>query len=431
MYKKTYTRVLDSLHLSVHKNTLQRRSDTWNQMKLATERLQSLHAKGEDVSTWEKKIAAQFKMLETWKLYWELPGLKIFRQLQQSFERQEYSKLSREVAQVVHLIFSSAERYPQNRIDEIFATLGNEQPQSLSSDTFNNHSQLYFAVLFVENDLTPEKEKEFRHQLARMASPADKFIYKLIIVSNFEDALAAVMLNHNIQCCILGYDFPLRAENSLPLLFDYMTQLETAELVSESHVPRGLGLGEILHRLRPELDLYLFTNVSLVDVETEVHHHFRRVFYNQENYLDVHLSVLQGIGNRYETPFFDALKSYSQQPTGVFHAMPISRGNSIFKSDWIQDMGEFYGKNIFLAETSATSGGLDSLLNPTGSLKQAQSLAAKTFGARQTFFVTNGTSTANKIVLQAIVTPGDTILIDQNCHKSHHYSIVLTGAYPV
>jgi hypothetical protein len=59
-------------------------------------------------------------------------------------------------------------------------------------------------------------------------------------------------------------------------------------------------------------------------------------------------------------------------------------------------MSDFYGLNMFLAETSATSGGLDSLLDPSGPIKRAQELAARAFGADRTFFVTNGTSTANK-----------------------------------
>src|SRR5829696_9521003 len=83
---------------------------------------------------------------------------------------------------------------------------------------------------------------------------------------------------------------------------------------------------------------------------------------------------------------------------------------------------------MFLAETSATSGGLDSLLEPTGPIKRAQELAARAFGAQRTFFVTNGTSTANKIVVQSIVTPGDIVLVDRNCHQSHHYGLMLAGA---
>ncbi len=94
-------------------------------------------------------------------------------------------------------------------------------------------------------------------------------------------------------------------------------------------------------------------------------------------------------------------------------------------------MGDFYGMNIFLAETSATSGGLDSLLEPQGPIKKAQELASRAFGSRQTFFATNGTSTCNKIVVQAIVRPGDIVLIDRDCHKSHHYGMVLAGAHAV
>ena len=94
-------------------------------------------------------------------------------------------------------------------------------------------------------------------------------------------------------------------------------------------------------------------------------------------------------------------------------------------------MGAFYGPNIFLAETSATSGGLDSLLEPHGPIKEAQELAARAFGAKHTFFATNGTSTCNKIVVQALVRPGDIVLVDRDCHKSHHYGMVLAGAQVV
>jgi arginine decarboxylase len=124
-----------------------------------------------------------------------------------------------------------------------------------------------------------------------------------------------------------------------------------------------------------------------------------------EGSLEVHLSILDGVAARYRTPFFSALKNYSHRPTGVFHALPISHGKSIVESHWIHDMIDFYGMEIFLAETSATCGGLDSLLEPTGPLREAQQLAAETFGSRRTYFVTNGTSTANKVVVQALVQP--------------------------
>src|SRR5207247_10009065 len=92
------------------------------------------------------------------------------------------------------------------------------------------------------------------------------------------------------------------------------------------------------------------------------------------------------------------------------------------------DLCGLSGSATVLAETSATGGGRASLVEPTGPLSEAQQLAAKTFGSRQTYFVTNGTSTANKIVMQALVQPGDIVLVDRNCHQSHHYGLMLAGA---
>ncbi|MCC3262233.1 ornithine decarboxylase, partial [Paenibacillus polymyxa] len=100
-------------------------------------------------------------------------------------------------------------------------------------------------------------------------------------------------------------------------------------------------------------------------------------------------------------------------------------------SNWIRDFGEFYGLNLFLAETSATTGGLDSMLEPTGNIKVAQEKFARAVGADHVFFVTNGTSTSNKMVYQAVTKPGDIVIVDRNCHKSHHYGMVLSGAQPL
>jgi arginine decarboxylase len=203
------------------------------------------------------------------------------------------------------------------------------------------------------------------------------------------------------------------------------------DLSAKSEVDLGPLLGKLAKRFRPELDIYYVTDTSLNQLTDNTLNVFNRIFYRKEDLQEIHLSILQGIRDRYETPFFTALKTYSQKPTGVFHAMPISRGNSVFRSRWINDFGEFYGRNMFLAETSATTGGLDSLLQPTGPLKKAQEMASDAYGSEHTYFVTNGTSTANKIVMQALVKPDDVVLIDRDCHKSHHYGIMLSGAFPV
>jgi arginine decarboxylase len=200
-------------------------------------------------------------------------------------------------------------------------------------------------------------------------------------------------------------------------------------LASEDY---AVELASRIYRARPELDAFLVTDRGVEGLAGEVSApNIRRVFFAAEETMELHLSILAGVGERYDAPFFENLKKYARRPVGTWHALPVARGKSIFNSHWIKDMGHFFGTNLFMAESSATTGGLDSLLEPTGNIKQAQEKAARCFGSDQTYFVTNGTSTANKIVVQGVCKPGDIVLIDRNCHKSHHYGLVLSGAQPL
>ena len=164
--------------------------------------------------------------------------------------------------------------------------------------------------------------------------------------------------------------------------------------------------GEWIRELRPHIDLYLLTDESIAAETDDKPDLYDRTFYRLNDVTDLHSTVLAGLRNRFATPFFDALRAYAAAPVGQFHALPIARGASIFNSKSLQDMGEFYGRNIFMAETSTTSGGLDSLLDPHGNIKKAMDKAARTWHANHTYFVTNGTSTANKIVVQSLTRPG-------------------------
>ena len=193
-----------------------------------------------------------------------------------------------------------------------------------------------------------------------------------------------------------------------------------------------MTLARAIKRIRPELDIYLLTDRQVEKMAGDpAASMIRRVFYEVEELTEVHLNILEGVGDRMATPHFDNLKKYAARPIGTFHALPIARGKSIMKSNWIRDMGEFYGQNLFLAESSSTAGGLDSMLEPTGNIKVAQEKFARAVGADHVYFVTNGTSTSNKMVYQAVCKPGDIVIADRNCHKSHHYGMVLSGAQPL
>ena len=289
----------------------------------------------------------------------------------------------------------------------------------------------YFEVLVV-SPARSSAWSELGQELRRLRRPEDKFIYESVFTGNFEDAILGAILNGSIEAVVIYEGIPFASSHNNPILREFLTNHLAASGIDPTSGQYGLALAQGLKLLRPELDVYFLSDRQAEKIAGDVSAAcVRRIFYQVEEPLELHLSILDGIADRYDTPYFDNLQKYAQRPIGTFHALPIARGKSIFKSNWIRDMGEFYGLNLFLAESSATTGGLDSLLEPTGNIKIAQQKAARAFGADHVFFVTNGTSTSNKMVEQALLSPGDIMLVDRNCHKSHHYGAVISGAFPL
>jgi len=130
-------------------------------------------------------------------------------------------------------------------------------------------------------------------------------------------------------------------------------------------------------------------------------------------------------------PFFGALVRFVQEGRYSWHTPGHSGGTAFLKSPVGTAFHEFFGENTLRSDLSVSVGELGSLLEHTGPVGAAEAEAASTFGADRTMFVTNGTSTANKIVFHACVRRGDVVLVDRNCHKSIMHAIVMTGAIPV
>jgi hypothetical protein len=92
---------------------------------------------------------------------------------------------------------------------------------------------------------------------------------------------------------------------------------------------------------------------------------------------------------------------------------------------------QFFGENMLRADVCNAVEELGQLLDHTGPVAASERNAARIFNADHLFFVTNGTSTSNKIVWHSTVAPGDIVVVDRNCHKSVLHSIIMTGAIPV
>ncbi|WP_449576868.1 ornithine decarboxylase [Lelliottia nimipressuralis] len=131
-------------------------------------------------------------------------------------------------------------------------------------------------------------------------------------------------------------------------------------------------------------------------------------------------------------PFFDTLSQYVAMNNSTFACPGHQHGAFFRKHPAGRQFFDFFGENVFRADMCNADVKLGDLLIHEGSAKDAQKFAAKVFNADKTYFVLNGTSAANKVVTNALLTRGDLVLFDRNNHKSnHHGALIQAGATPV
>src|SRR6201997_3542836 len=395
------------------------RVDTWNLLDDACRHLAEVDLAGLDITHDMARVKRLMDRICAYERYWLYPGAENLATFRAHLESKSTVRLSEEVSLAVRLLSEYGDRAG------LFDTSAPLADQELVAQA---KQQQFYTVLLADDAPTTAPDC-LAECLRALRCPSDDVQFELLVVPSVEDAITAVALNGEIQAAIIRHDLPLRSRDRVPLMNTLLGANDDAVVPDRAN--DWVECGEWIRELRPHIDLYLLTDESIAagsDDEPDV---YDRTFYRLNDVTDLHSTVLAGLRNRFATPFFDALRAYAAAPVGQFHALPVARGDSIFNSKSLQDMGEFYGRNIFMAETSTTSGGLDSLLDPHGNIKKAMDKAARTWHSNQTYFVTNGTSTANKIVVQSLTRPGDIVLIDRNCHKSHHYGLVLAGAYPL
>lgn len=130
-------------------------------------------------------------------------------------------------------------------------------------------------------------------------------------------------------------------------------------------------------------------------------------------------------------PFFRALTHYAADGSYSWHCPGHSGGVAFLKSPVGQMFHQFFGENMLRADVCNAVEELGQLLDHTGPVAASERNAARIFNADHLYFVTNGTSTSNKIVWHSAVAPGDVVVVDRNCHKSILHAIIMTGAIPI
>ena len=130
-------------------------------------------------------------------------------------------------------------------------------------------------------------------------------------------------------------------------------------------------------------------------------------------------------------PFFKALTHYAGDGSYSWHCPGHSGGVAFLKSPVGQMFHQFFGENLLRADVCNAVDELGQLLDHTGPVGASERNAARVYNSDHLYFVTNGTSTSNKIVWHSTVAPSDIVIVDRNCHKSVLHSIIMTGAIPI
>lgn len=213
--------------------------------------------------------------------------------------------------------------------------------------------------------------------------------------------------------------------------------LFTADLERDLGPVRALFLAA--HSRSPELPIMALSTRQNLDsahlVELRDLHQLRGIIYLFEDTIPFIAGQIARTARSYLDqllpPFFKALLDYTAKASYSWHSPGHGGGVAFRKSPVGRAFHDFFGENTLRSDLSVSVPGLGSLLDHSGPISAAEANTAVTFGADHSFYVVNGTSTANKIIWHAYVSRDDVVLVDRNCHKSILHAIIMTGAIPI
>lgn len=273
-----------------------------------------------------------------------------------------------------------------------------------------NHLLKENPILLIDPDLRIEVGREKAvHQIIATLESQD---YSTIESTNPLEGLLTLKGHVNIGCILINWDLgPHVSMNTEQYILEVRkcNELVPIFIMTEKH-----RLEEI------SSDLIGLTQGCIWKMEDTPQFIAGRIEIALKHYL-----------NQITPVFFKELVKYTKEYKYAWHTPGHMGGLAFLKSPTGRLFYNFFGENVFRADLSVSVPELGSLMEHAGVNGASERFAAKIFSSEQTYFVTNGTSTANKIVNFACVKRGDIVLIDRNCHKSLQHAITMTGAIPI
>ena len=125
------------------------------------------------------------------------------------------------------------------------------------------------------------------------------------------------------------------------------------------------------------------------------------------------------------TPYFDVLLDYVDSGVIPFHTPGHMQGKGMDRA-----LRDFLGDNVLAIDLTQIRG-LDDLLQPAEAIAEAQALAAEAYGADHSFFLINGSTSGNQIMMMAALNPGEKMALPRNSHKSAMGGLIMSGVQPI
>ena len=292
--------------LQGYNNLSQYRKDTWSSLEEAAERLAVAATADRPLDAHVDRVRDLIDRLSPIERYWAFPGPQAFQAGRRLFAAGKYTRFSRAVTSVSRALASDSFR---NGIPwSVAAAIMDQLDQPGATATTGTPQRPYFEVLVVE-DMTEAQERALRQELRDWRRPDDEFIYEIVVVPSFEDAVIAARINLALQAVVIKRRFAQHSGRDMAAVEHFVDDRSPGDLMEHSVEERAEMLGKALAGIRPELDLYLMTEITLEDVAGSLSHDFRRIFHSREGTLELHLCLLNGIQERYQAPFFNALQN--------------------------------------------------------------------------------------------------------------------------
>ena len=272
-------------------------------------------------------------------------------------------------------------------------------------------SHLDFKVLFICQDLTVETATG----RAARALIGDLKGNDVVVVeaTSAADATATVASDSAVQCVVLDWNLP-----------------------DDDHHDEAVAVLQEVRKRSDKLPVFLLSDRgSVQEIPVDIIQKADDFIWLLDDTPDFISGRIMSATARYRQtllpPMFNALLEFSRVHEYSWHTPGHTGGTAFLKSPSGRAFFSYFGENLLRSDLSISVGELGSLLDHSGPIGKGEEYAAGVFGAHRTYYVTNGSSTSNRVILMASVTRDQVALCDRNCHKSVEHAMTMSGAIPV